>query len=149
MKVKSTLNQSSCWMKKLYLYNHIFFCRNPFISEIFLRRSDQYVPSFFTCLKCLHFFTCLTCPHLFFVLSVPSFFTCFTCLHCFTCLTCLTCLLMFTHLTCLHVLRALRTFTFLSTSDFWRDLSAFTFFIKCGTTHNQPEPAGISKNEVE
>ena len=23
------------------------------------------------------------------------------------------------------------------------------FFIKCGTTHNQPQQAGISKNEVE
>ena len=43
----------------------------------------------------------------------------------------------------------LRAFTFLSVSNFWRNLCAFTFFIKCGTTHNQPLQAEISKNEVE
>lgn len=44
-------------------------------------------------------------------------------------------------------LRALRAFTLLSVSNFWRALCAFTFFMKCGTTHNQQ--AGISKNAVE
>ena len=36
--------------------------------------------------------------------------------------------------------------TFLSVPNFRR---AFTFFIKCGTTNNEPQQAGTSKNEVE
>ena len=33
-------------------------------------------------------------------------------------------------------------------SFFFRALPVFTFFIKCGTTQNQPQQDGISKNEI-
>ena len=87
---------------------------------------------FLRSLRVFIFSTCLTCLHFFYVLYV--FFTCLTCPHLFTCLT----WLLF-----------LRVFTFLSVSNFWRTLCAFIFYIKCGTTHNQPKQIGISKNKVE
>ena len=52
--------------------------------------------------------------------------SCLLCLHFFMCLTCLQ------FFKCFQI-----TFT----------LCAITFFIKCGTTHNQLQHAGISKND--
>ena len=82
-----------------------------------------YVPSFF--FTCLQLFTFLTCLHFFTFLTCPYFFTCLAYLH------------------------FLRAFTFLRVSNFGSNLRAFTFFIKCGTTHNQLQQAGICKNEVK
>ena len=91
----------------------------------------SYVPCVLTCLKCLmtsiitlalmwlHFFACLTFAH-FYVLNC---------------------------LTCLYFLRAFRVCTFLSVSNFWRALSAFTHFMTCGTTQNQLQKVEISKSE--
>ena len=76
-------------------------------------------------------------PLFFHVPYVPSFFTCLIYPH------------FIRALRALIVLRALCASTFLSVSNFWRALYAFIFFIKCGTTHNQPQQAGISKKEVE
>ena len=45
--------------------------------------------------------------------------------------------------------RTLRAFSFLSVSYFWRAFMCLHFFIKCGTTQNQPQQAGINKNEAE
>ena len=63
------------------------------------------------------------------------FFTCLTCPHLFTYLT--YCLHLFT---CHH---------FSKCFQFSTCLMCFHFFIKCRATHNQPQQAGISRNEVE
>ena len=67
--------------------------------------------------------TCLTCLLAFVTLSLIClpYFTCLTYAHLITCLR------------CLPFLSALRTFTF--------------FYIKGGTTKNQLQKTGISKNE--
>ena len=44
---------------------------------------------------------------------------------------------------------SLRAFSFLSVSYFWRAFMCLHFFIKCGTTQNQPQQAEINKNEAE
>ena len=103
----------------------------------YLRDFTSYVPSFFYL---------PSVPSFFYVPYLSSFFKCLTCLSFFTCLTCPH---IFKGLTCVHFLHALRNFTFLSVSNFRRTLCAFNFFIKCGTTHNQPQQATISKNDVE
>ena len=97
---------------------------------------------------CLHFFTCLTCPHLFMCLTCLHFLCAFIFLACLHFFMCLTCPHLFMCLTCLHFLR---TFILLGVSNFRRALCVFTVFTKCGITQkiqNQPQQAGISKNEV-
>ena len=59
------------------------------------------------------------------------------------------CAIFLTCLKCLHFLSDFRVFTFLSVSNFWRALFVFTFYIKYGTTHNQPQKSEITKREVE
>ena len=79
---------------------------------------------YFTSLACLQLFTCLTCIH---------FFTCLTCIHF---LACITCLPLFTYLASLFLY-------FFKCFPFYTCLMCFHFFMKCGTTHNQPQQAGI------
>ena len=92
-----------------------------------LRTHVPYVPEYLsTFALCVpSFFTCLTCHNFFYV---PLFFTCLTCPNLLTCLTRLQFFMYFWFLT---------------------SLMCLNFFIKCGTTQNQPQQAGISKNRVE
>ena len=94
----------------------------PYVSFFFY---VPYVPSVFYVPYVPSLFYFLYMPLFFYMPYVPSFFTCLTCLQ------------------------FLSAFTFLSVSNFRRTLRAFTFFIKCGTTHNQSQQAGICKNEVK
>ena len=56
----------------------------------------------------------------------------------------------FPFLRALHALHAFISYvpSLLSASNFWRALCTLTF-IKCGTTHNQPQLTGTSKSEVQ
>ena len=124
------------------VYLHVFASSVPYFFSV------PYVPSFFYVHYLASFFYVLSCLHRFMCLTCPYFFMCITCLPVFTHLTCLH---FFTCIRCLHFfyLRASRVFTCLSASNFRCALCPFTFFIKCGTTNNQPQQARISKSEVE
>ena len=50
-------------------------------------------------------------------------------------------------LSALHAFTFLRVFTFLNVSNFWHALSAFTIFMKCRTTDNQPQQARIRQTK--
>ena len=101
----------------------------PYVPSSFYVRSFFYVPyvsSFFLrALRALRAFIFLRALRVFYVPYVPSSFY------------------------VPEVASFLRVFTFLSVSNFWRKLCAFIFYIKCGTTHNQPQQIGISRNKVE
>ena len=69
------------------------------------------------------------------------------------CLTCLTCLLAFVPYVPSFFSLALCALSFLLRALIAVILlcpfCAFAFFIKCGTTHKQPQLARINKNEIE
>ena len=145
----------------------------PYVPSFFYVLYLPYVPSFFTCLTCPHFFMCLKYFHFFYVPSVPSFFHLayvpsffLRALHAFIILrayvssffTCLTCSHFYLPYVTLFFLRGLHDFIFARalpaiTFQVFPNFNVFNlpspFFIKCGTTQNQPQQAGISKNEVE
>ena len=50
-------------------------------------------------------------------------------------------------LSALHAFTFFRVFTFLNVCNFWHALSALIIFMKCGTTQNQPQQAGIRQTE--
>ena len=104
-----------------------------------LTRLRAFMPLLLTCFP---FFTSLACPHLFTCFTCLQLFTCLTCIHFFMCLTCIhflaciTCLPLFTY-------PAWLSLYFFKYFPFCTCLMCFHFFMKCGTTHNQPQQAGI------
>ena len=94
-------------------------------------------------------FTCLACLRAF----VPLLLTCLPFLRAigaFILLSALRALIFLLAVRGFIFLLALRAFTLLSVSNFRSALCPSLFYkMKCGTTHNQPQHATISKNEVE
>ena len=134
---------------------HVLTCLRAFASDV---PYFFYVPSFFyipyltfifvMCLTFTHFCTCLACPHflrawrgLFFLCALRAF------------LFFVPYVISFFYVnyvpSSFYLPYVPSSFYVPYVSNFWRALCAFTFFIKYGTTHNQPQQSGISKNEVE